>query len=79
MKTVTIHVDEAVYAEFQKHARRLERSTSDLIREAMCQYNERLGLARRPSLRDAPLPVSVGKVQDWKTRGELLEGFFDRV
>ncbi|MEM1221842.1 MAG: hypothetical protein AAGH40_03705 [Verrucomicrobiota bacterium] len=40
MKTITINVSEPVYREFQEYARRKDRKTAELIREAMEQYRE---------------------------------------
>jgi hypothetical protein len=60
MKTITINVSETVYREFQEHARVCDRTTSELIREAMELYwRERI--RQRPSLRDWK-PISVGAV-----------------
>jgi predicted CopG family antitoxin len=43
MKTITIHVSEPVYAEFQAASKSAGRPTSELIREAMELYRrERL-------------------------------------
>ncbi len=38
MKTITINVSEPVYADFRHASKRLDRPTSELIREAMEQY-----------------------------------------
>ncbi len=38
MKTITINVSEPVYRDFQEYARRNDRTTSELIREAMEEY-----------------------------------------
>jgi len=60
MKTITINVSEPVYEDFRQASRRLDRPTSELIREAMELYRgERL----RPAgdLRDFQ-PRSVGRV-----------------
>ena len=79
MKTITVHVDETQYAEFQRNARRSGRSTSDLLREAMKVFNENLKRQERTSLVDAPPPVSVGKVlKTWRGRAELLGEYFER-
>jgi len=58
MKTITINVSEPVYVEFQERARQMDRSASELIREAMDEYRQR-HLARSTSLRDRR-PASVG-------------------
>lgn len=41
MKMITINVDEAVYRRFREAANRGNRSASELIREAMAEYDER--------------------------------------
>ena len=76
MKTITINVSEPVYREFQMYAREHDRTTSELIRQAMEEY--RLAhLQSGVSLRDLQ-PVSVGKVlraltQDDDLLGEMLD------
>jgi Arc/MetJ-type ribon-helix-helix transcriptional regulator len=60
MKTITINVSEPVYEDFRRASKRLDRSTSELIREAMELYRtERL--RPRHDLRDLR-PRSLGKV-----------------
>jgi negative regulator of replication initiation len=79
MKTITVHVDETQYADFQRNAQRAGRSTSDLLREAMKTFNEKLKRQERTSLVDAPPPASVGKVlKTWTGRAELLGEYFER-
>ena len=58
MKTITINVSEPIYAEFQEHARRRDRTASELIREAMELYRERWA-GRDGSLRDLK-PLDLG-------------------
>jgi predicted transcriptional regulator len=71
MKAITINVSEPVYREFQRYASALDRTTSELIREAMEDYLDQK-LKRRASLKDLE-PVSLGKVlSDTATRGDLL-------
>ena len=61
MKTITINVSEPVYRDFKEHARVCDRTTSELIREAMEVYrNERIRPKR--SLRDLQ-PLSLGFVK----------------
>lgn len=70
MKTITINVSEPVYEDFRQASRRLDRPTSELIREAMELYrSERL----RPAgdLRDFR-PRSVGRVLKTLARDEGL-------
>ena len=76
MKAITINVSESVYRDFQEYARRSERSTSDLIREAMKEYRER-NMTAGISLRDLR-PSSVGAVLKPLRSGEdLLEEMMD--
>ena len=76
MKTITINVSEPVYREFQEYARAHDRSTSELIREAMKEYLTQK-LRRQTSIRDLK-PVSLGKIlQDSTKRGDLLEEMID--
>ncbi|MGC9451872.1 MAG: ribbon-helix-helix protein, CopG family [Oceanipulchritudo sp.] len=58
MKTITINVSEPVYEEFQQYARKTDRKTSELIREAMEEYRQRQ-MHRQTTLRDRR-PASVG-------------------
>lgn len=58
MKTITVNVSEPVYADFQQHARKMDRKASELIREAMELYRQ-VHMQRSSSLRDRR-PVSVG-------------------
>jgi metal-responsive CopG/Arc/MetJ family transcriptional regulator len=78
MKTITIHVSEPVYREFQEFAKRTDRKTSELIREAMELYREqKIRRQTTHSVRDIK-PVSVGKIlKPWTSRAEMLEDFFD--
>ena len=50
MKTITVNVSEPVYLEYQAYARRHDRTTAELIREAMDayrrQWSERGGSVR---------------------------------
>jgi len=72
MKTVTINLDERAYRQFQAYARAQERSTSELIREAMQFYLAHC-LQQRTSLQDLK-PLSLGRVlRNITTRGDLLE------
>ena len=58
MKTITVNVSAPVYEAFQAHAEKIDRKTSELIREAMEEYRVS-HMHRRTSLRDRR-PVSVG-------------------
>ena len=75
MKTITINVSEPVYRDFVDHARRQDRTASELIREAMEAYRN-LHIRPRPSLMDIR-PLSLGKVRlpvgsDDDVLGEML-------
>lgn len=62
MKTITVNVSEPTYREFQAYARRKDRKTSELIREAMELFRERkIQDSGDHSLRDLR-PRSLGKV-----------------
>lgn len=71
MKAITINVSEPVYREFQRYAESHDRTTSELIREAMEDYLDQK-LRRQASLKDLE-PISLGRVlRDTATRGDLL-------
>jgi predicted transcriptional regulator len=78
MKAVTVHLDDPVYREFQKVARKTNRSTSELIRDAMETYR-RTFVKKQTSLAEACPAASVGQIlTPWTGREDLLEDFFDR-
>jgi predicted transcriptional regulator len=78
MKAVTVHLDDPVYREFQKAARKARRSTSELIREAMEAYRRPL-VKKQSSLAEAGPAASVGQIlPPQEGREDLLEDFFDR-
>lgn len=60
MKTITINVSEPVYRAFRQYARQHDRKTSELIREAMEDYREKL-MQPRQSIRKLA-PISLGQV-----------------
>lgn len=75
MKTITVNVSEPVYLEFQEEAKRQDRTTAELIREAMESYRQRWR-SRGGSLRDLA-PLELGEVkrpltQDDDLLGEML-------
>ena len=78
MKTITVHVSEPVYKEFQEFAKRTDRKASELIREAMELYrDQKIRRQSSHSVRDIR-GISVGKiVKPWKSRSEMLDDFFD--
>ena len=76
MKTITINVSEPVYVDFQRFARENDRTTSELIREAMDQYRDKK-IQRSSSIVQSQ-PAHVGDIlKPWKCREDLLEGYFD--
>jgi len=76
MKTITLNVSESVYEEYRQYAVKVERKTSELIREAMELYRQQ-HMQRRTSLRDRR-PVSVGDpVQAITAEDDLLGGMLD--
>ena len=76
MKTITVNVSEPVYEEFQRHARKTDRKTSELIREAMELYRQQ-HLMRSTSLRDRR-PASVGgPIQPITGEDDLLGEMLD--
>jgi len=60
MKAITINVSEPVYAAFQAFSKQQDRTTSELIREAMEEYrrSRMLNVSSLEALR----PQSVGKI-----------------
>lgn len=72
MKTITVNVSEPIYREFQEYARKHDRTTAELIREAMEAYRQRWS-ARRGSLRDLA-PLDLGAVrQPLSDEDDLLD------
>ena len=61
MKTITLNVSEPVYEAYQAHARRHDRTTAELIREAMEAYSQRWA-ERSGSLSDLPA-LDLGEVR----------------
>ena len=74
MKPITINVSEITYREFKDYARRQDRKTAELIREAMELYREKKILdSGAYSLRDLR-PVSLGEVlQPMSSDDDLLD------
>lgn len=75
MKMVTINVEEHVYRRFQDTAARSHRSASELIREAMAEYADRM-IPEEKSIFDDP-PARVGTIyhlsaEDDDLLGEML-------
>ena len=60
MKTITINVSETEYRLYQAYAKISDRTTSELIREAMAQYRL-THMSNEKSLLDTS-PISLGRV-----------------
>jgi hypothetical protein len=76
MKTITVNVSEPVYEEFREYARKVDRKTSELIREAMELYR-RQHMRRRTSLRNRH-PVNVGgPIRPITAEDDILGGMID--
>jgi hypothetical protein len=78
MKAITVHVSEPIYREFQDFAKRTDRKTAELIREAMELYRTQCIRQREShSLLDHE-PVDMGKpLKPSRSRADLLEDFLD--
>jgi hypothetical protein len=61
VKTITVNVSEPVYREFQDYAQRMDRTTAELIREAMEEYRRHWS-GRQGSLRSLS-PLDLGRVK----------------
>jgi len=61
VKTITINVSEPTYKDFQRFSRERDRSTSELIREAMDEYRD-ARIRPRVSLSDLQ-PLSLGEIK----------------
>jgi hypothetical protein len=61
MKTITVSVPEPIYREFQECAQRSDRTTAELIPEAMEEYR-RCWTGRQGSLRSLS-PLDLGRVK----------------
>ena len=72
MKAITVNVSEPLYVEFQEYAKRHDRTTAELIREAMEAYRQRWA-ERRGSLRDLA-PLDLGEVKRPLERDDDLLG-----
>jgi hypothetical protein len=71
MKSISIHVPEPAYREFQSLAQKEGRAVAELIRQAMVEYLERERRSGR-SVLDLPPHASGTLLRPW-TRGELLD------
>ncbi|HMO51704.1 MAG TPA: hypothetical protein PKE26_10840 [Kiritimatiellia bacterium] len=60
MKTITVNVSEPVYRSFQEYARTHDRTTAELVREAMATYYE--STIRRSSSLEDLTPLNLGRV-----------------
>lgn len=76
MKTITINVSAPTYHDFQNYAAAQDRSTSELIREAMAEYCDRK--IRRTTSIGQHRSASVGRVlkeiaKESQWRSEILD------
>jgi hypothetical protein len=74
MKPITVNVSESIYQDFKEYARRQDRKTAELIREAMELYREKKiqdsGITSLRELR----PESLGKLlQPLSSEDDILE------
>jgi hypothetical protein len=78
MKTITVNVSEPVYNSFKEYAKSRDRTTSELIREAMELYQAQR-INRGGSLRNRS-PSSVGDVKKpYLVREDLLGEMLDEM
>lgn len=74
MKTITVNVSTPTYREFQEYARRHDRKTSELIREAMELYRvEKIEGRQTGSLAELE-PLSLGRILKLLDREDDLLG-----
>jgi len=79
MRAVTIHVDERVYEEIRGMARGMERSASELIREAMVEYRDRHMRGGKPLWERDPA-ATVGEVGEGALeRADWADDFWERA
>ena len=72
MKTITVNVSEPVYEDFQAFAKRVDRKTSELIREAMELYRQ-ARIQRQTSLRDRQAVDVGGPIRPLTPEDDLLD------
>jgi len=78
MKTITINVSEPVYREIRDYARSVDRSASEVIREAMEEFRDRR-IRRRVSVRSIE-PLALGGLRRPFSRDDdMLEEMLDDV
>lgn len=74
MKPITINVSESTYLDFKKYAKRQDRKTAELIREAMELYREKkIKDSASRSLRELE-PVSLGRIIRPLAKGDDILG-----
>lgn len=71
MKTITINVSEPVYRDFQRFASAQDRSTSEIIRQAMEEFRDRKIRPARSVAESAP--YYAGKVSGSWWPGDLSD------
>jgi hypothetical protein len=76
MKAISVSVSEHDYEAFQRAAKRLDRSTAELIREAMAFYRAEK-LERRSRLESLPTLAGHRLAGDLPDRGEVWDEILD--
>ncbi len=76
MKTITVNVSEPVYENFKEYAKRVDRKTSELIREAMELYQQ-TRIHRKTTLRDRHAASVGGPIFPLTSEDDLLEEMRD--
>ena len=71
MKTITINVSEPIYSDFKKYAKDADRTTSEIIREAMADYHAKKIKPRKNILEIKT--VSLGKIKTGLDMAEIAE------
>lgn len=76
MKTITVNVSEPVYEEFQSFAAKVDRKTSELIREAMEEYRQE-HMQRLTSLRNRRPACVGGPIEPITSDDDILGEMLD--
>ena len=76
MKTITVNVSEPVYQDFRVFALKMDRKTSELIREAMELYRQ-AHMQRRTTLRDRRSTSVGGPIAALTGEDDLLGEMLD--
>lgn len=71
MKAITINVSDAIYSDFTRESKKMNRSAADLIRQAMNEFHGK-HLLGRTSLRNRHPASSGGTVQPLTGNDDIL-------